>query len=46
MLVFVFRTAEEAPPSWLFVVFVAVSACGTLAAAVAMAGRRRTPVGS
>ena len=37
MLLLVFRTADQAPPTWLFLVFVAVTACGTAAAAAALA---------
>jgi hypothetical protein len=42
MLLFVFRTAEQAPPPALFVVFVVVTLAGTAAAAAALAltGRR------
>ncbi len=42
MLIFVFRTAEQAPPTWLFVLFVAISAAGTLAAAATLGQRSRT----
>ena len=41
MLVFVFRTAEEAPPTALWSLFVLVTAVGTAAAAWALAERRR-----
>ena len=40
MLVLVFRTAEQAPPTALFVVFVVLSAAGTVAAGLTLAGRR------
>ena len=43
MLIFVFRTAEEAPPAALWWLFVAVTALGTAAAAWALTGRRRSP---
>ena len=41
MLVLVFRTAEEAPSTALFVVFVVLSAAGTVAAGLSLAGRQR-----
>ena len=41
MLVFVFRTAEQAPPAALWGLFVLVAATGTAAAAWALAERRR-----
>lgn len=41
MLVFVFRTAEEAPPAALWSLFVLVTALGTAATAWALAQRRR-----
>jgi hypothetical protein len=40
MLVFVFRTAEQAPPTALWLVFVAVSLGGTLTAALTLARSR------
>ncbi len=46
MLVFVFRTSDEAPPSWLFAVFVVVSTGGVVAAAVLAMTGRRTPLAS
>jgi len=39
MLVLVFRTADQAPPTALFVVFVVLSAAGTVAAGVTLARR-------
>jgi len=44
MLLLVFRTAEEAPPTWLWWVFVLLSLGGTIAAAWALASRRRVAV--
>jgi hypothetical protein len=41
MLLFVFRTAEQAPPTWLWWVFVLLTLGGVGAAAVALTGRRR-----
>lgn len=42
MLVFVFRTAEQAPPVWLWWVFVVITLGGTLSAGWAMWGQRRS----
>lgn len=44
MLVFVFRTAEQAPPTWLWWVFVMLSLGGSVAAGLALTARR--PVGT
>src|SRR5687768_7848668 len=41
MLIFVFRTAEEAPPAALWWLFVVVTAVGTAAAVWVLVGRRR-----
>ena len=41
MLVFVFRTADQAPPAALWWLFVLVTAVGTAAAVWALAERRR-----
>ena len=41
MLIFVFRTAEQAPPAALWWLFVLVTAVGTTAALWALAERRR-----
>lgn len=47
LLLFVFRTAEQAPPTWLFVVFVVVTTAGTAAAAAALAlNRKQRQLGS
>ena len=45
MLVFVFRTAEQAPPTALYVVFVLLSLGGTVAAAAALVGDRDRAAG-
>ena len=41
MLVLVFRTAEQAPPTWLWWLFVLTSLGGTMAAAWALARRQK-----
>ena len=41
MLIFVFRTADQAPPAALWWLFVLVTAVGTAAAALALAEHRR-----
>jgi hypothetical protein len=41
MLIFVFRTAEQAPPAALWWLFVLVTAVGTAASVWALADRRR-----
>ncbi|MGH3371720.1 MAG: hypothetical protein ACRDPR_17140 [Nocardioidaceae bacterium] len=43
MLLFVFRTAEQAPPTWLWWLFVLISFGGTAAAAWALTTQRRAP---
>jgi hypothetical protein len=44
MLIFVFRTAEQAPPVALWWLFVISAAVGTAAAVWALADRRRAPI--
>jgi hypothetical protein len=44
MLVLVFRTADQAPPTALYLLFVALSAGGTVAAGMTLA-RRPDPLG-
>lgn len=44
MLIFVFRTAEQAPPTALWWIFVVVAAIGTVAAVRALVEHHRAPI--